>query len=77
MTEYIALEQLNEGNIQLDEVVKISNEVFQAETSPIQVTSKDKTTVRDLLHALLLTGIIVPHLPLQNISLETKIILHS
>ncbi len=28
MTEYIALEQLNEGNIQLDEVVKISNEVF-------------------------------------------------
>ncbi|MEY2300935.1 D-alanyl-D-alanine carboxypeptidase family protein [Bacillus tropicus] len=56
MTEYIALEQLNEGNIQLDEVVKISNEVFQAETSPIQVTSKDKTTVRDLLHALLLTG---------------------
>jgi D-alanyl-D-alanine carboxypeptidase len=30
--------------------------VFQAEASPIQVTSKDKTTVRDLLHALLLTG---------------------
>lgn len=56
MTEYIALEQLNEGKIQLDELVKISNEVFRAETSPIQVTSKDKTTVRDLLHALFLTG---------------------
>lgn len=56
MTEYIVLEQLNDGKIQLDESVKISNEVFQAETSPIQVTSKDKTTVRDLLHALLLTG---------------------
>ncbi|KAB2441452.1 D-alanyl-D-alanine carboxypeptidase family protein [Bacillus luti] len=56
MTEYIVLEQLNDGQIQLDEFVKISNEVFQAETSPIQVTSKDKTTVRDLLHALLLTG---------------------
>ncbi|HIE6633221.1 TPA: D-alanyl-D-alanine carboxypeptidase family protein [Bacillus luti] len=56
MTEYIVLEQLNDGQIQLDESVKISNEVFQAETSPIQVTSKDKTTVRDLLHALLLTG---------------------
>ncbi|MBE5106489.1 D-alanyl-D-alanine carboxypeptidase [Bacillus thuringiensis] len=56
MTEYIALEQLNDGKIQLDELVKISNEVFQVETSPIQVTSKDKTTVRDLLHALLLTG---------------------
>ena len=55
MTEYIVLEQLDKGNIQLDEVVKIS-EVFRAETSPIQVTSKDKTTVRDLLHALLLTG---------------------
>ncbi|WP_312504597.1 D-alanyl-D-alanine carboxypeptidase family protein, partial [Bacillus luti] len=46
----------NDSQIQLDESVKISNEVFQAETSPIQVTSKDKTTVRDLLHALLLTG---------------------
>ncbi|MGE6540625.1 D-alanyl-D-alanine carboxypeptidase family protein [Bacillus luti] len=56
MTEYIVLEQLNEGKIRLDETVKISNEVFQVETSPIQVTSKDKTTVRDLLHALLLTG---------------------
>ncbi|PFJ13129.1 D-alanyl-D-alanine carboxypeptidase [Bacillus cereus] len=56
MTGYIVLEQLNDGKIQLDESVKISNEVFQAETSPIQVTSKDKTTVRDLLHALLLTG---------------------
>ncbi|CAM3952375.1 D-alanyl-D-alanine carboxypeptidase [Bacillus luti] len=56
MTEYIVLEQLNDGKIQLDESVKISNEVFQAERSPIQVTSKDKTTVRDLLHALLLTG---------------------
>ncbi len=56
MTEYIALEQLNEGKIQLDELVKISNEVFRAETSPVQVTSKDKTTVRDLLHALFLTG---------------------
>ncbi|MGH0682219.1 D-alanyl-D-alanine carboxypeptidase family protein [Bacillus mycoides] len=56
MTEYIALEQLNEGKIQLDELVKISNDVFRAETSPIQVTSKDKTTVRDLLHALFLTG---------------------
>ena len=33
-------------------ISKISNEVFRAETSPIQVTSKDKTTVRDLLHAL-------------------------
>jgi len=47
MTEYIAMEQLNEGKIHLDELVKISNEVFRAETSPIQVTSKDKTTVRD------------------------------
>ncbi|PFN18289.1 D-alanyl-D-alanine carboxypeptidase family protein [Bacillus cereus] len=56
MTEYIVLEQLNDGKIQLDESVKISNEVFRAETSPIQVTSKDKTTVRDLLHTLLLTG---------------------
>ncbi|PQZ53254.1 D-alanyl-D-alanine carboxypeptidase [Bacillus sp. MYb209] len=56
MTEYIVLEQLHDGKIQLDEPVKISNEVFQTETSPIQVTSKDKTTVRDLLHALLLTG---------------------
>ncbi|MBE7106025.1 D-alanyl-D-alanine carboxypeptidase [Bacillus cereus] len=56
MTEYIVMEQLNDGKIQLDESVKISNEVFQAEASPIQVTSKDKTTVRDLLHALLLTG---------------------
>ncbi|WHY31538.1 D-alanyl-D-alanine carboxypeptidase family protein [Bacillus wiedmannii] len=56
MTEYITLEQLNEGKIQLDALVKISNEVFRAETSPIQVTSKDKTTVRDLLHALFLTG---------------------
>ncbi|PGZ05722.1 D-alanyl-D-alanine carboxypeptidase [Bacillus cereus] len=56
MTEYIVLEQLNDGKIQLDELVKIRNEVFQVETSPIQVTSKDKTTVRDLLHALLLTG---------------------
>ena len=50
------MEQLHEGKIQLDELVKISNEVFRAETSPIQVTSKDKTTVRDLLHALFLTG---------------------
>ncbi|CAM4183546.1 D-alanyl-D-alanine carboxypeptidase family protein [Bacillus albus] len=56
MTEYIAMEQLHEGKIQLDELVKISNEVFRAETRPIQVTSKDKTTVRDLLHALFLTG---------------------
>ncbi|WP_242214673.1 D-alanyl-D-alanine carboxypeptidase family protein [Bacillus cereus group sp. BfR-BA-01383] len=56
MTEYIVSEQLNDGKIQLDELVKIRNEVFQVETSPIQVTSKDKTTVRDLLHALLLTG---------------------
>ncbi|MDM5239313.1 serine hydrolase [Bacillus cereus] len=56
MTEYIVLEQLNDGKIQLDELVKIRNEGFQVETSPIQVTSKDKTTVRDLLHALLLTG---------------------
>ncbi|MGE7881546.1 D-alanyl-D-alanine carboxypeptidase family protein [Bacillus sp. NPDC094077] len=56
MTEYIVLEQLNDRKIQLDELVKINNEVFQVETSPIQVTSKDKTTVRDLLHALLLTG---------------------
>ncbi|WP_025149001.1 D-alanyl-D-alanine carboxypeptidase family protein [Bacillus sp. H1a] len=56
MTEYIVLEQLHDGKIQLDESVKISNEVFQTETSPIQVTSRDKTTVRDLLHALLLTG---------------------
>lgn len=56
MTEYIAMEQLNEGKIQLDELVKISNEVFRAEKSPIQVTSKDQTTVRDLLHALFLTG---------------------
>ncbi|KXY74950.1 D-alanyl-D-alanine carboxypeptidase [Bacillus anthracis] len=56
MTEYITLEQLNEGKIQLNELVKINNEVFRAETSPIQVTSKDKTTVRDLLHTLFLTG---------------------
>ncbi len=56
MTEYIALEQLNEGKIQLNELVKISNEVFRTETSPIQVTSKDKTTVRDLLHTIFLTG---------------------
>ncbi|PER29891.1 D-alanyl-D-alanine carboxypeptidase family protein [Bacillus cereus] len=56
MTEYIVLEQLNNGKIQLDETVKISNEVFQVETSPIQITSKDKTTVRDLLYVLLLTG---------------------
>ncbi|MED0960505.1 D-alanyl-D-alanine carboxypeptidase family protein [Bacillus paramycoides] len=56
MTEYIVLEQLHDGKIQLDESVKISNEVFQTETSPIQVTSRDKTTVRDLLHTLLLTG---------------------
>ncbi|AVI60574.1 MULTISPECIES: D-alanyl-D-alanine carboxypeptidase family protein [Bacillus] len=56
MTEYIVLEQLNDGKIQLDESVKISNELFQAETTPMQVTAKDKTTVRDLLHALLLTG---------------------
>ncbi|MFB6729762.1 D-alanyl-D-alanine carboxypeptidase family protein [Bacillus mobilis] len=56
MTEYIAMEQLNEGKIQLDELVKISSEVFRAETSPIQVTSEDQTTVRDLLHALFLTG---------------------
>ncbi|PFM61499.1 D-alanyl-D-alanine carboxypeptidase [Bacillus cereus] len=56
MTEYIVLEQLHDGKIQLDESVKISNEVFHTETSPIQVTSRDKTTVRDLLHTLLLTG---------------------
>ncbi|PEX43240.1 D-alanyl-D-alanine carboxypeptidase [Bacillus cereus] len=56
MTEYIVMEQLHDGKIQLDESVKIRNEVFQTETSPIQVTSKDNTTVRDLLHALLLTG---------------------
>lgn len=29
MTEYIVLEQLDKGNIQLDEVVKISNEVSE------------------------------------------------
>ena len=29
MTEYIAMEQLHEGKIQLDELVKISNEVFE------------------------------------------------
>lgn len=56
MTEYIVLEQLHDGKIQLDESVKISNEVFHTETSPLQVTSEDNTTVRDLLHALLLTG---------------------
>ncbi|MED1090908.1 D-alanyl-D-alanine carboxypeptidase family protein [Bacillus paramycoides] len=56
MTEYIVLEQLHDGKIQLDESVKISNEVFHTETSPLQITSEDNTTVRDLLHALLLTG---------------------
>lgn len=56
MTEYIVLEQLNNRKIQLDDLVQISNEVFRVETSPIQVTSNDKTTVRDLLHALLLAG---------------------
>ncbi|NWK69742.1 D-alanyl-D-alanine carboxypeptidase [Bacillus paramycoides] len=56
MTEYIVLEQLHDGKIQLDESVKISNEVFHTETSPLQVTSEDNTTVRDLFHALLLTG---------------------
>lgn len=56
MTEYIVLEQLNDKKIQLDDFVQISNEVFRVETSPIQVTSNDKTTVRDLLHALLLAG---------------------
>ncbi|MCU5282908.1 serine hydrolase, partial [Bacillus cereus] len=56
MTEYIVLEQLNDRKIQLDDFVQISNEVFRVETSPIQVTSNDKTTVRDLLHALLLAG---------------------
>ncbi|ANC19542.1 D-alanyl-D-alanine carboxypeptidase [Bacillus cereus] len=56
MTEYIVLEQLNDRKIQLDDLVQISNDVFRVETSPIQVTSNDKTTVRDLLHALLLTG---------------------
>ncbi|EJR54734.1 hypothetical protein IIM_01674 [Bacillus cereus VD107] len=56
MTEYIVLEQLHHGKIQLDESVKISNEVFHTETSPLRVTSEDNTTVRDLLHALLLTG---------------------
>ncbi|EEM41739.1 D-alanyl-D-alanine carboxypeptidase [Bacillus thuringiensis serovar sotto str. T04001] len=56
MTEYIVLEQLNDRKIQLDDLVQISNEVFRVETSPIQVTSNDKTTVRDLLHALLLAG---------------------
>ena len=44
MTEYIVLEQLHDGKIQLDESVKISNEVFQTEMSPLQVTSRDKTT---------------------------------
>ena len=63
MTEYIVLEQLNDRKIQLDDLVQISNEVFRVETSPIQVTSNDKTTVRDLLHALLLAGIIVLHSP--------------
>ncbi|HDR4861993.1 TPA: D-alanyl-D-alanine carboxypeptidase [Bacillus cereus] len=56
MTEYIVLEQLNDRKIQLDDFVQISNEVFRVETSPIQVTSNDKTTVRDLLHTLLLAG---------------------
>ncbi|KMN42069.1 D-alanyl-D-alanine carboxypeptidase family protein [Bacillus paramycoides] len=56
MTEYIVLEQLHDGKIKLDESVKISNEVFHTEMSPLQVTSEDNTTVRDLLHALLLTG---------------------
>ncbi|WP_434166739.1 D-alanyl-D-alanine carboxypeptidase family protein [Bacillus thuringiensis] len=56
MTEYIVLEQLNDRKIQLDDLVQISNEIFRVETSPIQVTSNDKTTVRDLLHALLLAG---------------------
>ncbi|OUB29026.1 D-alanyl-D-alanine carboxypeptidase [Bacillus thuringiensis serovar yunnanensis] len=56
MTEYIVLEQLNDRKIQLDDLVQISNEVFRVETSPIQVTSNDKTTVRDLLNALLLAG---------------------
>ncbi|MBS9803433.1 D-alanyl-D-alanine carboxypeptidase [Bacillus toyonensis] len=56
MTEYIVLEQLNDRKIQLDDLVQISNEVFRVEASPIQVTSNDKTTVRDLLHALLLAG---------------------
>ncbi|CAH2465901.1 MULTISPECIES: D-alanyl-D-alanine carboxypeptidase family protein [Bacillus] len=56
MTEYIVMEQLHDGKIQLDESVKISNDVFQTETSPIHVTSNDKTTVRDLLNTLLLTG---------------------
>ncbi|QWU45249.1 MULTISPECIES: D-alanyl-D-alanine carboxypeptidase family protein [Bacillus] len=56
MTEYIVMEQLHDGKIQLDESVQISNDVFQTETSPIHVTSNDKTTVRDLLNTLLLTG---------------------
>ena len=33
MTEYIAMEQLHEGKIQLDELVKISNEVFSRNES--------------------------------------------
>jgi D-alanyl-D-alanine carboxypeptidase len=56
MTEYIVMEQLHDGKIQLDESVQISNDVFQTETSPIHVTSNGKTTVRDLLNTLLLTG---------------------
>ncbi|HDR7795371.1 TPA: D-alanyl-D-alanine carboxypeptidase [Bacillus luti] len=56
MTEYIVLEQLSDGKIQLDESVKINNEEFQSKINSIQVTSKDKITVRDLLYTLLLTG---------------------
>ncbi|KFM98703.1 D-alanyl-D-alanine carboxypeptidase [Bacillus clarus] len=56
MTEYIVLEQIQNGTIQWKDYVKTSNLAFRMEVNPIHITSKDKVTVRDLFHTLLLTA---------------------
>ncbi|MDM5154993.1 D-alanyl-D-alanine carboxypeptidase family protein [Bacillus sp. DX1.1] len=56
MTEYIVLEHIHEGTIKWDDRVKISKNALHTAGENIDITTKDRITVRDLFHAMILAS---------------------
>ncbi|MFJ8526485.1 D-alanyl-D-alanine carboxypeptidase family protein [Bacillus sp. NPDC094106] len=56
MTEYIVLEQIHNGVIRWEDHVKINNQIFQVEGNNIDIANREQVTIRDLFHAIVLTG---------------------
>ncbi|GGE67880.1 D-alanyl-D-alanine carboxypeptidase family protein [Priestia taiwanensis] len=54
MTEYIVLEQIQQGNLKWDELVTISRNASHTEGARIPVKVGDRLTVKDLFHAMVL-----------------------